>query len=79
VADRVSKKPFDPEAHLAAVIKRQAMARGLMCYPTDGTIDGRLGTHILLAPPYIIDANHVAEIVDKLTPSIDAAIAECFG
>ena len=47
-----------------------------MCYPMSGTIDGRLGNHILLAPPFIIDESHVAEIVDKLGPAIDAAIAD---
>lgn len=77
VADRTSKEPFDPMAPLAVAIKRQAMARGLMVYPMSGTIDGRRGTHILLAPPFIIDERHVTEIVDKLAPAVDAAIAEC--
>ncbi len=31
-----------------------------------GTIDGRRGHHVLLAPPYIIDDGHIEEIVDKL-------------
>ena len=76
VADRATKEPFDPDARLFAAIKRRGMERGLMCYPMSGTIDGRLGNHILLAPPFIIDESHVAEIVDKLGPAIDAAIAD---
>lgn len=79
VADRASKEPFDPDVHLFAAIKRQAMERGLMVYPMSGTIDGRLGTHILLAPPFIINEDHVSEVVDKLAPAIDAAIDESFG
>jgi adenosylmethionine-8-amino-7-oxononanoate aminotransferase len=51
------------------------MALGLMCYPMGGTVDGKHGDHILLAPPYIIDNNHIAEIVDKLPAAIDAALA----
>jgi adenosylmethionine-8-amino-7-oxononanoate aminotransferase len=78
VANRETKEPFDPDVHLFAAVKRQAMALGLMCYPMSGTIDGRLGTHILLAPPFIINAQHIEEIIDKLAPAIDAAIAECF-
>jgi adenosylmethionine-8-amino-7-oxononanoate aminotransferase len=39
-----------------------------------GTIDGRRGNHILLAPPFIIDDDHVAELVEKLGQAIDAAI-----
>lgn len=79
VADRASKEPFDPDVHLFAAIKRQAMERGLMVYPMSGTIDGRLGTHILLAPPFIINEGHVSEIIEKLAPAIDAAIDESFG
>lgn len=77
VANRATKAPFDPERRLHAAIKRQAMARGLMCYPMGGAIDGRLGDHVLLAPPFIVNDGHVAEIVDKLAPAIDAAVAEC--
>jgi len=52
------------------------MARGLMCYPGGGTIDGKRGNHVLLAPPFIIDDSHVDEIVEKLGASIDAALAD---
>jgi adenosylmethionine-8-amino-7-oxononanoate aminotransferase len=75
VADRASKNPFDPELKLHARVKREAMARGLMCYPSGGTIDGVRGDHILLAPPYIIRSNEIDELVDKLGEAVDAAIA----
>ena len=47
-----------------------------MCYPMGGTIDGVHGNHILIAPPYIIDETHIAEMVDKLGSAVDAAIAQ---
>ena len=47
------KTPFDPALQLHARIKREAMARGLMVYPMGGTVDGRHGDHVLLAPPFI--------------------------
>ena len=50
------------------------MEDGLMCYPMGGTIDGTRGVHILLAPPYIIDDSHVAEIVEKLGKAFSKAI-----
>jgi len=74
VADRDSKAPFPAAARLHAQIKREAMARGLMCYPMGGTVDGALGDHVLLAPPFIITDEHVEEIGDKLADSVDAAI-----
>ena len=75
VADRASKEPFDPAKKLNAHIKREAMARGLICYPGGGTIDGVKGDHILLAPPFIISEEHVTELVEKLGAAVDAGLA----
>ena len=75
VADRAAKAPFDPGRRLHAAVKAEAMARGLMCYPMGGTIDGRCGDHVLLAPPFIIDEGHVAEIAERLAGALEAALA----
>jgi len=75
VRDRSSRQPFDPALKLHARIKAEAMARGLMCYPMGGTIDGRLGDHVLLAPPYIVTSDEIGELTDKLGQAIDAALA----
>lgn len=45
-----------------------------MCYPMGGTIDGQSGEHVLLAPPFIIEPEHIDRIADRLAPAIDAAI-----
>jgi adenosylmethionine-8-amino-7-oxononanoate aminotransferase len=74
VADRSTKQPFDPALKLHARIKAEAMERGLICYPGGGTIDGKLGDHILLAPPFIIEKHHIDTIVDRLGGAIDAAL-----
>ncbi len=76
VADRTTKEPLDPSHRIHLGIKRHAMAQGLMCYPGGGTIDGKRGNHILLAPPFIIEDSHVDEIVDKLGQAVDAALAD---
>ena len=75
VADRASKAPFDPARKLHAAVKREAMARGLMVYPTGGTVDGISGDHVLLAPPFIIEAGQIDLIVERLGDAIDAAVA----
>ncbi|PIF74037.1 adenosylmethionine-8-amino-7-oxononanoate aminotransferase [Variovorax sp. 54] len=72
VADRASKRPFDPSLAVNARLKQDAMARGLLCYPFGGTVDGRQGDHVLLAPPYIATRDHLQEIVARLTASVDA-------
>jgi adenosylmethionine-8-amino-7-oxononanoate aminotransferase len=74
VASRADKQPFDPKLKLNAEVKRQAMARGLMVYPMGGTIDGRHGDHVLLAPPFIVRDADLDAIVERLKDAIDAAI-----
>ncbi len=74
VADRGTKAPFDPALKLAAGIKAAAFEAGLICYPMSGTIDGRTGDHILLAPPFIISDAQIGELVDKLGQAIDATL-----
>jgi len=75
VEDRLTKAPFDPARKLNAKVKKAAMARGLMVYPMGGTIDGTRGDHVLLAPPFIVTASQIDEIVDRLGSAVDDALA----
>ena len=74
VADRTTKEPFVPYLRLHARVKAAAMDNGLMCYPAGGTVDGRAGDHILLAPPYIVTESQIDDIVNRLEVAIDAAV-----
>ena len=74
VADRQNRKPFDPGLKLHQRIKAAAMANGLACYPAGGTMDGRSGDHVLLAPPYIATADDVDMIVERLGSAVDSAL-----
>lgn len=76
VADKKSKKTFDPSLKLHAKIKKKAMENHLMVYPMGGTIDGVNGDHVLLAPPFIINEEHVALITERLSSSIRSVIQE---
>jgi adenosylmethionine-8-amino-7-oxononanoate aminotransferase len=75
VADRATKRPFDPAQRVHAKVKQQALALGLLCYPMGGTIDGARGDHVLLAPPFILAEAQLDELTDKLGRAIDGAIA----
>jgi hypothetical protein len=79
VAERGSKAPFPSGLDVAGRIKRAAMARGLCVYPGRGTADGESGDHVLLAPPFIVDAATIDTIVDRLGEATDAALAEAKG
>ena len=66
VEDRNTKSPFDPAMGINKKLKKATFDAGLICYPMGGTIDGKSGDHILLAPPFIMGDEHVEEIVTKL-------------
>lgn len=66
VADRQTKAAFPLEDKVPAKLKAAAMKNGLICYPGGGTVDGRLGAHMLLAPPFIAKEQHFEELASKL-------------
>jgi adenosylmethionine-8-amino-7-oxononanoate aminotransferase len=74
VADRASKRPFDPKLRVHARVKRAALEHGLLCYPMGGTIDGVQGDHVLLAPPFILEEEQLDELVDKLHGAITTTL-----
>ena len=76
VEDRATKKPFDPKLRVHARVKREALRAGLMCYPMGGTLDGRQGDHVLLAPPFILEEPQLDELVDKLSRAITTLVEE---
>ena len=75
VADRASKAEFDPDLRMHDRVKQAAFDRGLAIYPMGGTIDGRRGDHIVVAPPYIATAADIDAIVARLGDAVDAAVA----
>lgn len=74
VADRGTKAPFDPALALHQRAKADAFARGLLIYPGGGTVDGRAGDHILLAPPYNVTDGELDMIVDLLSDTLIAIL-----
>ena len=74
VEDRNTKVPFDPSRGLAGKIKKAAFAEGLACYPMPGTRDGRVGDHVMLAPPFISSETELADATDSLSRAITAVL-----
>jgi adenosylmethionine-8-amino-7-oxononanoate aminotransferase len=70
VADRGTKAPLPPAQRTHAMIKAEAMARGLLCYPMGGTLDGVQGDHVLLAPPFTCTMAHLDELADTLARTV---------
>ena len=74
VADRARRTPFDLALKLNQKIKAAAFANGLGCYPSGGTMDGRRGDHVMLAPPYIATPDEIDLIVEKLGSAVDVVL-----
>ncbi len=74
VADRATREPFDPARKLHARVREAAMARGLLVYPMGGTIDGRRGDHVTLAPPFTVTEAELAMIVERLGDAVEMAL-----
>ncbi|ALO46382.1 aspartate aminotransferase family protein [Pseudohongiella spirulinae] len=71
VSDRTSRRAPANSAALASTLKQRAMDTGLIIYPGHGSVDGSNGTHILLAPPFIYQDQHIDELLSKLSSVLD--------
>ena len=75
VADRATKAPFPVADKIAPRIQAEAMAQGVITYPSQGCADGTLGDHVLLAPAYTSPAAEIDLIVDTLASAVDKVAA----
>jgi adenosylmethionine-8-amino-7-oxononanoate aminotransferase len=71
IKDRKTKEPFDPTLRIHAQLKKLTFENGMICYPMGGTIDGKKGDHILLAPPFISTRDDIDKIIRILSTSIN--------
>jgi len=70
VRDKSTRAPFDSSLAIAERIRSAAMDEGVLTYPTQGSVDGTRGDHILLAPPFIITPEESALIAKALTSAL---------
>jgi len=67
VENKETKKPFDRETHFSEAIVQRAFENGVVVRPgIPGNVDGLLGDHILITPPFVIEEEHIEQIVDTL-------------
>lgn len=70
VKDRATKEPFPAKVRASSRLEDAAFRRGLITYPCTGTVDGGLGDMVLLAPPLIISAGQMEELLVILEQAI---------
>jgi len=66
VKDKATREPFPKEAGIAEKIRQAAFDKNVLLYPGQGTVDGVRGDHVLLAPPFIIQAQECEQIAEGL-------------
>jgi adenosylmethionine-8-amino-7-oxononanoate aminotransferase len=74
VADRTTKGPFPAKARLARRLGDAAFERGLIIYPSQGTVDGVNGDHTMIAPPFIITEEQMDDLVALLVEALEAVL-----
>jgi adenosylmethionine-8-amino-7-oxononanoate aminotransferase len=72
VADRATKAPFPAARKVSSQIEAAALRHGLVTYPCTGTVAGGPGDMLLLAPPLVITAREMDEVLNLL----DLAVGE---
>jgi adenosylmethionine-8-amino-7-oxononanoate aminotransferase len=71
VKDRVTKEPFDPRMRVSMAFEKAALQHGLVTYPCTGTIDGVAGDMMLFAPPLVMNADQMDELLSILDVALD--------
>ncbi|HKE07183.1 MAG TPA: aspartate aminotransferase family protein [Candidatus Acidoferrum sp.] len=66
VKDKATREPFPKESGIAEKIRQAALEKNVLTYPSQGTVDGTRGDHVLLAPPFIITPQECQLIADAL-------------
>ena len=74
VRDRDARVPFDTGLSVNGLVKDAVFSAGLACYPCSGTIDGKLGDHVILAPPYNVSEAEIEMIVERFKTGVEAAL-----
>jgi adenosylmethionine-8-amino-7-oxononanoate aminotransferase len=75
VRDKATKEPFPSELRISQQVLDESLARGLICYPLTGTVNGVSGDHIKFSPPLILTESQADELVSALTGALDAVAA----
>ncbi|KAK7699249.1 hypothetical protein SLS57_012435 [Botryosphaeria dothidea] len=76
VKDKRTKESLDPALKFAFKIQEKALDMGVHLYPMSGTVDGKRGDHILLAPAITVDEEMLRKIVGVLEAAYNAAERE---
>jgi adenosylmethionine-8-amino-7-oxononanoate aminotransferase len=76
VKNKSTREPFPKQAGIAEQIRQAALEKDVLTYPSQGTVDGTNGDHVLLAPPFIITARECQLVADALQYALGKVFAD---
>lgn len=79
VADRTTRRPWEPARRVAERVSRAAFEEGLLVLAGSGNIDGVNGDHITLAPAFVADEADLSEMVVRLRRAIERVCGDAEG
>ena len=71
VADKATKRPFEPEHGFGVKVQKRAFELGVAVYPGMATVDGKKGDHVLVCPPYTVTEEELGVIVEAARRAIE--------
>lgn len=74
VEDKKTKRPFAPEVKFGVRVQEKAMDLGLAVYPGSGTVDGRVGDHVIIAPPLTITGEEIETLITLLRKAYEQVV-----
>ena len=76
VADRETRRPFEPGLRVTEVIRERTLEAGLICYPVSGTVDGIVGDVAIVSPPYNASDEVLGELVERFASAVHKAVTD---
>ena len=70
VKSKTTREPFLRANNIAEKIRRAALDKNVLVYPTQGCVDGVNGDHVLMAPPFVITPAESAMIAAALQHAV---------
>lgn len=70
VKDKATKEPFPVALGVGSKVSAKALEHGMTSMGLGGTIEGKAGDHVSLAPSFILEDDDVQFIVDTLIKSV---------
>ncbi|HJO37981.1 MAG TPA: aminotransferase class III-fold pyridoxal phosphate-dependent enzyme [Vicinamibacterales bacterium] len=70
VADKSARTPIPPESLFVERVFEKLRHNGVLVHAVRGTVDGTVGEHLMLAPPFVITEAEIDRIVQALEDAL---------